>query len=109
VGRTTTDYRLVDALAGTMRSVFPTVFVVDTGSGFTESVVYGTRKPTSVRAFRQRALASGNPKLTPIIEEALSTGNLREVQRGGIVFTDDLAPVERMIDQIILGYIRGSR
>jgi len=109
VGRTTTDYRLVDALAGTMRSVFPSVFVVDTGSGFTESVVYGTRLPTSVDAFRQRALASGNPRLRPIIEEALSTGNLREVRPGGIVFTDDLAPVERMIDQIILGYIRGSR
>ena len=109
VGRTASDYRLVDALAGTMRAVFPSVFVVDTGAGFTNSVVYGTRKRTSVEAFRARALANTNAKLIPIITEALSTGNLREAQPNGIVFTDDLAPVERLIDQIILGYIRGSR
>ncbi len=109
VGRTATDYRLVDALAGTMRAVYPSVFVVDTGAGFTNSVIYGTRKPTSVEAFRERALANTNAQLAPIIREALDTGNLREVHPNGIVFTDDLAPVERLIDQIILGYIRGSR
>ena len=63
----------------------------------------------AAKRLRHRNLASGNSRLRPIIEEALSTGNLREVRPGGIVFTDDLAPVERMIDQIILGYIRGSR
>jgi hypothetical protein len=31
------------------------------------------------------------------------------VPANGIVFTDDLAPVERLIDDIILSYIRSSR
>jgi hypothetical protein len=43
------------------------------------------------------------------VADALATGNLREVRPNGIVFTDDLAPVERLIDNIILGYIRNTR
>jgi len=48
-------------------------------------------------------------ELQPIAAEALQTGGVRQVRPNGIVFTDDLAPVERLIDDIILSYIRSSR
>jgi spermidine synthase len=107
-GRTETDYRLVDALTGTMTSVFPSVFVVDVGDGFTNSLIYATNRPTSVQRFLQLARLNPNQKLQPVIDEALGSGNVRQAHPNGIVFTDDLAPVERVIDQIILGYIRAS-
>ncbi len=107
-GRTEKDFRLVDALSGTLTAVYPSVFIVDVGGGFTNSLIFATARPTSVEAFRARALASDNPKLEPIIREALASGRVRQARPNGIVFTDDLAPVERVIDQIILGYIQGN-
>src|SRR5436190_2900344 len=109
VGRTPTDNRLVDALSGTLNAVFPNVFVLDSNRRFTNSVIYATSSPASVDQFAARASAETNPKLQPIAAEALQTGGVRQVRANGIVFTDDLAPVERLIDDIILSYIRSSR
>jgi len=106
-GRTERDFRLVEALSGTLTAVYPSVFVVDV-KDFTNSLVFATRTRTTVDEFRARALASENLKLQPVIREALTSGNLREAHPNGLVYTDDLAPVERLIDQIILGYIRGT-
>ena len=106
VGRTQTDYRLVDALSGTMTAVFPHVFIVDTGHGFTNSLIFGTGADVSLDTFVARAQSVSNPALQPIADDALAVGRAREAHPNGMVFTDDLAPVERVIDQIILGYIR---
>ena len=109
VGRTPTDNRLVDALSGTLNAVFPNVFTIETNQRFTNTVIYATSAPATVDRFLARARAETNPKLQPIITDALATGNIRRVPPNGIVFTDDLAPVERLIDDIILSYIRSSR
>ncbi|HEY0492038.1 MAG TPA: fused MFS/spermidine synthase [Candidatus Dormibacteraeota bacterium] len=106
VGRTATDYRLVDALGGTLTAVFPRVFALDTAHHFTNSLLFATSEPTTLATFRQRAASQPNPALKPIADDALAEGNLRLMKPNGIVFTDDLAPVERLIDDIILGYIR---
>ena len=48
VGRTHTDYSLVDAIAATMGQVFPSVYVVDEpdiGSPLGNSLVVGTASP----------------------------------------------------------------
>jgi spermidine synthase len=109
VGRTPTDNRLVDALSGTLNAVFKNVFVIDSNGRFTNSMIYGTSSPVTVDQFIARAGAETNPKLQPIAAEALQTGGVRRAGPNGIVFTDDLAPVERLIDDIILSYIRSSR
>jgi len=109
VGRTPTDNRLVDALSGTLNAVFPNVFTIETNQRFTNTVIYATSSPANVAKFLARAQAETNPKLQPIITAALANGNIRRVPANGIVFTDDLAPVERLIDDIILNYIRSSR
>ncbi len=72
-------------------------------------MIYGTSAAASVDQFVARARAETNAKLQPIITDALASGNIRRVPPNGIVFTDDLAPVERLIDDIILSYIRSSR
>jgi spermidine synthase len=109
VGRTATDNRLVDALSGTLNAVFPNVFVIDTNGRFTNSMIYATSSQATVDQFIARATAEVNPKLQPIAADALQTGGVRRVGPNGIVFTDDLAPVERLIDDIILSYIRTTR
>ena len=109
VGRTQTDYRLVDALSGTLSAVFSKTFIIDTAGRFNNSVVFATDAPASVEQFRARAEVESNPKLRPIISDALDAGNLRQAHPNGIVFTDDLAPVERLIDDIIVSYVRATR
>jgi spermidine synthase len=107
-GRTTTDYRLVDVIASTMRAVFPNVYVVDV-EGFTNSIIIATKSPSDIGDLRQnvRAMAPGYVK--EIGETMLQSGNVREWTTAdpGLVFTDDLAPVERIVDQIIVDAARG--
>jgi len=60
VGRTATDYRLVDALGGTLTAVFPRVFVLDTAHHFTNSLLFATSAPATVDSFRTQASAQAN-------------------------------------------------
>jgi hypothetical protein len=45
------------------------------------------------------------PLAQTIATSAVSYGNLRVSPYHDQVFTDDLAPVERLIDEIIFGYV----
>ena len=101
-GRTATDFRLVEVIASTMRDVFPHVYVIDVAR-YSNSIVVGTNAPASIENFRQN-LAGFSPE-SPVGQVgaiSLETGNLREVMPGGPVFTDDHAPVELVVDQIIV-------
>ena len=97
-GRTADDFRLVDVLSSTMRAVFPYVYVIDLPSGFSNSLIYGTLQPTTDADLKQRVRAVGDPSLTEI---SVRPWVLREVATSTTVYTDDLAPVERLIDDII--------
>src|SRR5688500_1082593 len=102
-GRTATDYRLVDVIASTMRDVFDHVYVIDV-ERYANSIVVGTNAPASIDNFSQNLeqIASDSP-VAQVGRISLATGNIREVQPGGEVFTDDHAPVELVVDQIIVG------
>jgi hypothetical protein len=41
-----------------------------------------------------------------VAEWSLTSGNIRAIEPGGLVFTDDRAPVELVIDQMILDAAR---
>lgn len=50
VGRTTTDYRLVDVIASTMKDVFPNVYLIDT-ERYANTMVIATKSPSNITAF----------------------------------------------------------
>ena len=102
-GRTATDYRLVDAIASTMAAVYPNVFLVDV-PGFANTLVYGSTQPTTLEDVKHNLGLVNEPLAQTIAASALGEGSLRVSPYHGQVFTDDLAPVERLIDQIIFGY-----
>ncbi|HWV25345.1 MAG TPA: fused MFS/spermidine synthase, partial [Thermomicrobiales bacterium] len=102
VGRTRTDYRLVDVIASTMKSVFPNVYLIDT-ERYTNTMVIATKSPSGIDTFA--ASVSRQPEgslLRQVGESAIRTGNIREVTEVTTVFTDDHAPVERVVDQMII-------
>ncbi|MGB3329380.1 MAG: fused MFS/spermidine synthase [Thermomicrobiales bacterium] len=106
VGRTQTDYRLVDVIASTMKSVFPNVYVIDTAR-YDNSIVIATKSPTALTNFAANVAAQPEGSLVRTVgDAALTTGNVREVSAVTTVFTDDHAPVERVVDTIILDAAR---
>jgi spermidine synthase len=102
VGRTDTDFRLVDVIASTMKSVFPYVYEIDV-ERYSNTMVIGTTSPSSIADYiaNVNQLAPGSIVRT-VGERSLESGKIREAPDGGTVFTDDHAPVERVVDQIIL-------
>ena len=105
-GRTRYDTRLVEALSNTMLQVYPHVYVIDVPT-MANSMVVGTFAESSIDNFTRNAAQAQHPALREVFERSVQQGNIREVrpQAGGIIFTDDKAPVEEVINQMILEYV----
>jgi predicted membrane-bound spermidine synthase len=106
-GRTCCDFRLVEALAQTMRSVFSNVYIIDT-QRFENSLVIGTNAPTSLSNFYRNTARLSNPLLKSIVDASIAYGHIREEKTTNVYFTDDRAPVEQLIDQIIFDAVQNG-
>jgi len=106
-GRTATDYRLVDAIASTMAAVYTNVYLVDVPA-FSNTLVYGTTEPVTLADVQHNLGLTSEPFARDVASNVLTEGRLRVSPYHGQVFTDDLAPVERLIDEIIFGYVTGQ-
>jgi spermidine synthase len=105
-GHTATDFRLVDALARTMRSVFPSVYILDVPGTINSIVIASMDRVTRADVRRNVSRTTGLSR--DIGAGTLSETHLRSGGNGGVLFTDDLAPVEQLIDQIVLDYVRSG-
>jgi spermidine synthase len=106
-GRTKSDFRLVGAVASTMAAVYPSVFLVDVPD-YTNTLIYGSTEPITKADIEHNLALAQEPLVEQVAASAESDGNLRLSPYRGQVFTDDLAPVERLIDQIILSFVTGK-
>jgi len=104
VGRTRTDYQMVDAIAQTAASIFPSVYIVDVPGTF-NSIVYATNQPTSFDNLRANLDAMPHPILRNTAEQALT--KQRPLNADALTFTDDRAPVERLTNEIMLSFLFG--
>ncbi|MGB9870601.1 MAG: spermidine synthase [Anaerolineae bacterium] len=104
VGRTPGDDRLVAAIAATMRAVFPTVHAIDVPHSF-NTILVATVRPTTAENLRTNREGLADPDLRAIADQALA--NWRPAPEGGIVLTDDRAPVEAITHAMILAYLTG--
>ncbi len=111
VGRTDTDFALVDAMAATALQVFPTVYLLDEPGPpqtLANTLLVATQQPVSLDAFRANVAAL--PDTLPV-EFRDFAATAQAVARpaappvGTPVFTDDRAPVERVVHGIILDYL----
>jgi hypothetical protein len=100
-GRTSHDFRLVNALSQTMRSVFSNVYIIDT-ERFDNSIIIGTNAHTALDNFFTNAGRMTNAPLATVMNSSIAYGNIREEHTAKVSFTDDRAPVEQLIDSIIL-------
>jgi predicted membrane-bound spermidine synthase len=114
VGRTDTNFALVDALTATLLQIFPTVYAIDEPgppATLANTLVIAVQQPvdvTDVRTTLEDLPVSLLSELRTFAADAAAA--VREVaqQPEAPVFTDDRAPVERVVHQIILDYLIGT-
>lgn len=105
VGRAPDDRRLVDAMAATLLAVFPSVHAIDV-PGTLNTILVATAQPTSADNVA-RNLAQLPAQADPLLHEALRTAVSHHVPTtpSHTIFTDERAPVETIIDSLVLRYL----
>jgi spermidine synthase len=107
VGRAPEDRGLIDALVTTLSTIYPSIHVMDIPRTF-NSMVYASKQITSMdnlsNNLNQLII---NPDTDPLLIESIL--RVIDYQKGlpepTIVFTDDHAPVEWIINKMVLGYL----
>ena len=108
VGRTRTDWSLVEVLASTLKSVFPNVYTVDLaqpGQNLINVLVVATKQPTSLGNLEENAERLENPYLQQVATRSIPRA--AEFTDPTMVFTDDRAPVEQVVHGLILSFVTG--
>jgi spermidine synthase len=107
VGRAPDDRRLIDAIVGTLGMIFPSIYVMDVPDTF-NSIIYATMQPTSMENFYINLFElSDRSDVHPLLNEALQVTafNLQSTPESTTVFTDDLAPVEWITNNMVLRFM----
>lgn len=104
------DDRLGKALAGTMLQVFPQVFIIDT-AGFDNQIIVGVNRPVGdgPTNFADNYARMQNPVLRTVMNWSLTEGAepvraFTAKQAIFAPFTDDKAPVEKLVDSLIFDF-----
>jgi len=103
VGRAGDDYRLVQAMLATLLRVFPSAYVIEVPNSF-NTVVIATLQPGRAEnlSLNMPALEK-NAFLYQTAQAAVR--NLRQIEPGETVFTDDRTTIEWMTNALVLEYV----
>jgi spermidine synthase len=107
VGRAPGDRRLIDGLATTIGTIFPSIYVMDIPGTF-NSILYATLQPTEaadLQANLDRFLARGDVHPLLVQSMTLTLDNLQPAPQQTTVFTDDLNPIEWLTNNLILNFL----
>lgn len=105
VGRVPGDRRLVEAMTATLATVFPSVHAIDV-PGALNTILVATVQPTSAENLMRNAVRSGG-NVDSLLPQVLRTAqdNLVPVTPSHLVFTDERAPVETIVDSLVIRYL----
>jgi len=104
------DRRLIDGLATTMATVFPSVHIMDI-PGTLNTMIFATKQPTRPEDFAANLVAlAQNPNTHPLLLSAMQTtfANLKPGYETTTVFTDDLAPIEWIVNDMVIRFVVGD-
>ena len=105
-GHTRTDFRLIQALVNTLARLFPSIYTFNVPGTFNTEIM-ATASPTSLATLQTNlAHVPSDSLLNTVAQEVLPVAQVAHPQPGGLYFTDDRAPVEQVIDQLLLDYVQ---
>jgi spermidine synthase len=104
------DRRLINGLATTISSIFPSIYMVDI-PGSLNTVIFATKQTTRPENFAMNLVAlSQDPQVHPLLIASMQTtfGNLKTDYETTTVFTDDHAPIEWIVNDMVIRFILGG-
>jgi spermidine synthase len=107
VGRTATDYRLVEAMAATLGQHFAYVHAIDLADTFNTILIATDQRSARVENLAINAQQTAQPWVVQVAAQA--SRHVYPLAGDGPVFTDDRAPVESLTNAIIVRYLLGTK
>jgi spermidine synthase len=110
VGRAPSDRRLIDGLATTIATVFPSIHIMDIPNTL-NSIIYASVQPTSADdLMRNYNTLTARGDVHPLLLTAMSTTivNFQPGYETTQVFTDDKAPIEWLTDNLVVNFLLGE-
>jgi spermidine synthase len=107
VGRAPGDRRLINTLGSTLLTVFPSVHVMDIPNAF-NSILYATVLPTqdtNLALNLDYLTRQGNTNPLLLDSMRLALVNLQSPPSPDTVFTDDVAPIEWITNNMVLKFL----
>lgn len=107
VGRAPGDRRLIDGLATTLGTIFPSIYVMDIPDTF-NSLIYATLQPTEkINLDRNLSALTARQDSNVLLVDSmtLTRDNLQPAPQHTVVFTDDKSPIEWITNTMILNFI----
>jgi spermidine synthase len=107
VGRSPTDRTLVDQIASTIQTIFPSVFVVDVPESF-NTMIYATKATTQFSNLQANLeLLRGEINTPPLLLDSIQVAinNVQPTPSIGTVYTDDWSPIEWVTNNMVLSYV----
>jgi spermidine synthase len=101
------DRRLINGLATTMGTIFPSIYTVDI-PGSLNTMIFATKKETTPENFAANLVAlSNNPNAHPLLIHTMQVtfANLKSGYETTTVFTDDHAPIEWIVNDMVMRFI----
>jgi hypothetical protein len=106
VGSVPGDRRLIDGLATTMATIFPSIHIMDIPSTL-NTMIFATKQPTSTANFATNlSLFSHRSDINPLLLSAMQTtfANMKPGYQTTQVFTDDKAPIEWIVNDMVIRF-----
>ena len=104
------DRRLINGLATTMGTIFPSIYTVDI-PGSLNTMIFATKQKTVPENFATNLVAlSQDPNVHPLLINTMQTtfANLETGYETTTVFTDDHAPIEWIVNDMVIRFILGG-
>ena len=104
------DRRLIDGLATTMGTIFPSIYMVDI-PGSLNTVIFATKQKTRPENLAVNLVAlSRDPSVNPLLLAPMQVAfaNLKTGYEKTTVFTDDHAPIEWIVNDMVIRFILGG-
>jgi predicted membrane-bound spermidine synthase len=111
VGSVPGDRRLIDGLATTIATVFPSVHIMDI-PGTLNTMIFATKQTTAPADFAANLLLfSRRPEIPPLLLSTmqLTFANLKPGYEKTQVFTDDRAPIEWIVNDMVVRFALGGQ
>lgn len=102
------DRRLVEVLARTLLEVYPSVHTLDVPNSY-NTILVATVQPTQAGNLAAN-LAALPADAHPILREALAdaAASIRPTVAANLILTDDRAPVESIVDRMVIEFLLGG-